>query len=216
MAKNNSPETIYVYAYWVSSYTPALLGTLNVNISRGQEIFSFEYSKEWLGSGFAQVLDPDLNLYSGQQYIRDDKVNFGLFLDSSPDRWGRLLMRRGMVTTAEFIKCKLRKFDIKLGETVKEGVYFYGKQTSVADSVAFQTNKGAIEVISNPLEGMDSVAIQFDLYTTSLLKFGTLDEVDIGNLTYTIDSVSRIKDTVYSINNFRTGKGEFPSVIRLR
>jgi len=109
MANNNSPKAIYVYAYWVSSYTPALLGTLNVNISRGQEIFSFEYSKEWLESGFAQVLDPDLNLNSGQQYIRDDKVNFGLFLDSSPDRWGRLLMRRREAAQARIEKRAIKK-----------------------------------------------------------------------------------------------------------
>jgi serine/threonine-protein kinase HipA len=33
-------------------------------------------------------------LYSGQQYLNDSKSNFGIFMDSSPDRWGRLLMRR--------------------------------------------------------------------------------------------------------------------------
>jgi serine/threonine-protein kinase HipA len=39
-------------------------------------------------------LDPELQLYSGSQYSSDEKMNFGVFLDSSPDRWGRLLMRR--------------------------------------------------------------------------------------------------------------------------
>ncbi len=39
-------------------------------------------------------LDPDLHFFSGRQYLNDEKVNFGLFMDSSPDRWGRLLMRR--------------------------------------------------------------------------------------------------------------------------
>jgi serine/threonine-protein kinase HipA len=39
-------------------------------------------------------LDPDLQLFGGAQYLRDEKVNFGLFLDSSPDRWGKMLMRR--------------------------------------------------------------------------------------------------------------------------
>jgi len=94
MTSNSQQKRIYVYAYWRSKYTPALLGTLNVEISRGREIFSFEYNNDWLESGYAQVLDPDLGFYPGRQYIRDDKTNFGLFLDSAPDRWGRLLMKR--------------------------------------------------------------------------------------------------------------------------
>lgn len=61
---------------------------------RGKEVFSFVYTKEWLEKGPALLLDPDLGLYTGPQYSRDDKPNFGLFLDSSPDRWGRVLMER--------------------------------------------------------------------------------------------------------------------------
>lgn len=48
-----------------------------------------------MDSGKAQLLDSDLQLYAGLHYLNDDvKVNFGMFLDSSPDRWGRILMRR--------------------------------------------------------------------------------------------------------------------------
>ena len=35
-----------------------------------------------------------MGLYTGMQYLRDEKTNFGVFLDSSPDRWGRVLMNR--------------------------------------------------------------------------------------------------------------------------
>lgn len=45
-------------------------------------------------NSYSQILDPDLQFYSGAQYAGDEKSNFGVFLDSSPDRWGRLLMRR--------------------------------------------------------------------------------------------------------------------------
>jgi len=61
---------------------------------RGKEVFSFSYDKDWLQSAPALLLDPDLGLFSGPQYSRDDKPNFGLFTDSSPDRWGRVLMER--------------------------------------------------------------------------------------------------------------------------
>lgn len=33
-------------------------------------------------------------LYSGVQYPKDTHRNFGIFLDSSPDRWGRQLLQR--------------------------------------------------------------------------------------------------------------------------
>ena len=94
MTQRTDHKEIFVYAHCLGLDTPVLMGTLNINITRGIEIFSFEYDDDWLQSGIAQVLDPDLGLYAGPQYIRDDKANFGLFLDSSPDRWGRLLMRR--------------------------------------------------------------------------------------------------------------------------
>ncbi|EOZ95344.1 HIPA PROTEIN [Indibacter alkaliphilus LW1] len=72
-----------------------LMGTLISEQLRGKEVFSFKYDKTWLESGFALILDPDLQYYDGPQYLAsDDKPNFGMFLDSSPDRWGRILMRR--------------------------------------------------------------------------------------------------------------------------
>ena len=40
------------------------------------------------------MLDPSLQLFSGLHYLNEDQDNFGIFLDSSPDRWGRILMRR--------------------------------------------------------------------------------------------------------------------------
>jgi len=70
------------------------MGILRADHIRGNEVFSFEYDKAWLKTDDSIVLDPDLLLYSGPQYLPNDKINFGLFLDSSPDRWGRVLMRR--------------------------------------------------------------------------------------------------------------------------
>lgn len=102
--KNNQHRKILVYAHWQGIENPALMGTLHSTIARGNEIFSFEYTKEWLNSGNAQHLDPDLQLYSGQQYAKEGKVNFGIFLDSSPDRWGRLLMKRREALLAKIDK----------------------------------------------------------------------------------------------------------------
>jgi serine/threonine-protein kinase HipA len=95
MAKTSARKEILVYADWFGlKESPSLLGKLYATIVRGKEIFSFEYSEGWLKSKFAQVIDPDLELYSGPHYLEDNKANFGIFLDSSPDRWGRVLMER--------------------------------------------------------------------------------------------------------------------------
>lgn len=93
MAKNNEKH-ILVYTDWAGLDEPTFMGTLAATPSRGTEIFSFEYDEAWLSNPKAQNLDPDLALYGGRQYLADGKYNFGIFLDSSPDRWGRTLMKR--------------------------------------------------------------------------------------------------------------------------
>jgi serine/threonine-protein kinase HipA len=111
-------KKIYVYGDWAELETPTLMGILFVEFLRGKEIFSFEYAEEWLNSGNRQVLDPDLGLYAGIQYLRDDKSNFGLFLDSSPDRWGRVLMKRKEAILAKSEKraaATLHESDFLLG-----------------------------------------------------------------------------------------------------
>lgn len=87
-------KAIYVYENW-SGENPVLIGTLFASSVRGKEQFSFEYDTMWLASESANYfLDPDLALYRGRQYVPMDKTIFGVFADSCPDRWGRVLMKR--------------------------------------------------------------------------------------------------------------------------
>ncbi len=104
----DSTKNIYVYADWVGLNHPRFMGTLTANQIRGKEIFSFQYDNEWLKSGKAKILDPDLSLFSGFQHLRDEKLNFGMFLDSSPDRWGRVLMKRREIALAKQEERKAR------------------------------------------------------------------------------------------------------------
>ncbi len=90
---NNSQKKIIVYGDW-GEWETEKIGILSATPARGKEIFSFEYSAEWLKKNSNTMLDPDLKFFKGQHYLNDDKYNFGIFLDSSPDRWGRMLMRR--------------------------------------------------------------------------------------------------------------------------
>ena len=89
------PTRIWVYADWNFMEEVQLMGYLTSQSVRGKEIFSFEYTESWLNHPNPILfLDPQLGFYKGKQYLPEEKNNFGIFLDSSPDRWGRLLMRR--------------------------------------------------------------------------------------------------------------------------
>ena len=88
---------IQVYADWVMPDgkglpTPQRVGELTATVVRNKELFSFNYAPEWLNSPYALPIDPDLQLFSGRQFSGNN--NFRVFLDSCPDRGGRLLMKR--------------------------------------------------------------------------------------------------------------------------
>jgi len=118
MENKNNRRDIYVFAHWINMSEPIYMGLLSTEFTRGKEIFSFKYSEEWLKSNFSQILDPDLQFYSGPQYISDEKPNFGIFLDSSPDRWGRLLMKRR--------EAALARLEGRSEITLKESDYLLG------------------------------------------------------------------------------------------
>ena len=67
-----------------------LVGTLAHD--RGQ--VRFRYERSWLTDGRAFSLDPDLSLDDAAFFPKPEMGNFGIFLDSSPDRWGQTLMKR--------------------------------------------------------------------------------------------------------------------------
>lgn len=84
---------IYVYAHWQTMTEPKIIGILSAQQAKGKKAFSFEYDTNWLKSEQKFLLDPDIQLYGGPQYP-NQKENFGIFLDSMPDTWGRTLMKR--------------------------------------------------------------------------------------------------------------------------
>lgn len=91
---NKQDKSILVYADWLENEEPQLIGVLSSSLHRGKEIFSFEYDPKWLKRQETRALDPALHLFEGRQFAPQGQSNFGLFLDSSPDRWGRFLMNR--------------------------------------------------------------------------------------------------------------------------
>ncbi|WP_286760851.1 type II toxin-antitoxin system HipA family toxin [Salegentibacter sp. UBA1130] len=108
---------IYVFADWIALKKPTLIGILFAHFAKGKKAFSFEYDRNWLKTDAHRLLDPDIAFYSGPQYP-PNKENFGIFLDSMPDSWGKTLMKRRTAQNArakdEKIK-KLYEIDYLLG-----------------------------------------------------------------------------------------------------
>ncbi len=59
---------------------------------RGQ--VRFQYDPAWSAEGSAFMLDPTLSFGKQPFFPKPELGNFGIFLDSSPDRWGQTLMKR--------------------------------------------------------------------------------------------------------------------------
>lgn len=167
MAKQRNRE-IFVYADWIGLGGPRLIGRLKAEPIRGKEIFSFSYEKDWLQNSPSLQLDPDLGLFDGPQYSKEDKPNFGLFLDSSPDRWGRLLMERRETLQAraeERKPVKLLETDYLLGvydkhrmgalrfKTDPNGPWLHADQAQAAPPF---TNLRSLEQASLDLERTDA------------------------------------------------------------
>ena len=101
-------KTILVYDDF-SSDAPMLLGKLYVGVIKGGESYSFEYDREWLAKNKLSInLDPELQPFTGRQFSSGKNI-FGLFADSSPDRWGRVLMNKRERILAEKEGRKPRK-----------------------------------------------------------------------------------------------------------
>lgn len=107
---------IAVYADWVGLAEPTRLGWLYARRGAGREVFEFAFESAALAnSGFRGMhLDPRLGHFEGCQHPPQGQEIFGVFADSSPDRWGRTLMRRrleraqrtGSVDKSFLVGCK--------------------------------------------------------------------------------------------------------------
>lgn len=89
----NRKTDIFVYAHWSGMESPKQVGVLSAARAGERKSYSFEYDKSWIYSKEQLILDPDIGWYEGPQYPYE-KENFGIFLDSMPDSWGRTLMKR--------------------------------------------------------------------------------------------------------------------------
>ena len=80
---------------------PCLAGRLWSRLRKGRESGTFAYDPAWLEHAEHFALEPALRLDAGPVHTALDQTMFGALGDSAPDRWGRVLMRRGERRRAE-------------------------------------------------------------------------------------------------------------------
>lgn len=87
---------IAVYAEWDGLAEPVRLGLLHARRGSAREAFEFEYDPAALADPVvgAIQLDPRIGIFAGRQHPPQGVEIFGMFSDASPDRWGRMLMKR--------------------------------------------------------------------------------------------------------------------------
>lgn len=113
-------KIIEVWADFYFLAEPQKVGTLTASPSRGKEVFAFEYEQSWLTGPYKFQIDPELLLFEGKFHPNAGVENFGAFLDSSPDRWGRTLMLR---REAQRAKLEGRKTNTLLPSDYLLGVF---------------------------------------------------------------------------------------------
>lgn len=101
MAPKRERPTIEVYLDAPELAPSQQVGTLYRHDVRTDLGLSFEYAPSWLDHENAFLLDPRLELWAGEQHPPHPTSAFGIFLDSAPDRWGRVLMERREAAAAE-------------------------------------------------------------------------------------------------------------------
>jgi serine/threonine-protein kinase HipA len=157
-------HVVDVYASWIPINPPLLAGQLMfAETSRGGA-FSFAYDKSFLESEYRLQIDPFLTLHHGEVYNDIPEKNFRIFLDSSPDRWGRILMqRRAAIEHRQGLrsKARLNELDYLLG--VHDSFRMGGIRFKTAESNDFLDNN--MEFSAPPmtsLRELEHAAIQIE------------------------------------------------------
>lgn len=86
---------IALYADWAGA-DPAHFANLESYQTVGTETFALTLAKDFQAHPalINLSLDPDIAWQAGPQFPKAPRSSFGLLQDSSPDRWGRMLMNR--------------------------------------------------------------------------------------------------------------------------
>ncbi len=146
---------------------PCLVGTLGHD--RGQ--IRFHYNRDWLDQPSAFALDPDLSLDDAPFFPKPELGNFGIFLDSSPDRWGQTLMKRREALQA--------KDEQRNARTLYGWDYFLGVQDLTRQGGLRIRIPGTPEFLSNDVLAAPPMSTLRDLEAVAYqLSHRQIDDLD--------------------------------------
>jgi serine/threonine-protein kinase HipA len=83
-----------ILVYMDLSGATTRVGTLWTRTRNTRQSATFEYAREWLDNPNRFALEPALAVGPGPHHTPADIALFGSLMDSAPDRWGQILMRR--------------------------------------------------------------------------------------------------------------------------
>lgn len=129
------------YSVYLHRERSRLVGMLWLNQSKGRLSSAFAYAPEWLQAPQAFALSPDLPL---DQYPKACEGLFRCFQDCSPDRWGKVLLRRQESARAEAEKRKPRTlldsdFLLRVNDVTRQGAI----RLSADEGKSFLAESGA-------------------------------------------------------------------------
>lgn len=134
----------------------------------------FDYAREWFDHLCHFNIDPDLSLDQGVFHPRPEISNFGMLLDSSPDRWGQTLMKRREAIEAKDEKRKAR--------TLYAWDYLIGIQD--------ETRQGALRF---KYQGSDEFLGKCEFSTPPITQLGELEDIAYELSSKHIDDLDKLK-----------------------
>ncbi|MEO8887954.1 MAG: type II toxin-antitoxin system HipA family toxin [Jatrophihabitantaceae bacterium] len=139
-----------------------LAGTVYSHRARGRESTSFVYDAGYLADRRAYALDPQLPLSAGPHQSAVDLPMFRAFADSTPDRWGRNLIRRAERMRARDQHDTVRsfgEFDLLLGvrDDLRQGALRF-RDPDTGEFVATHTGVPLLTDLPTLLSAADRVA----------------------------------------------------------
>lgn len=118
-------ETIKVIAGWLPKEKE--IGTISYEKVRQTEMYSFEYSEEWLKDPKSFSIDRELPLVKGRMFAHDGI--FKCFTDAMPDRWGKYIIRLKLRQQGSF-KGNVSEFDYikNVDNSIRTGAFVIGEE----------------------------------------------------------------------------------------
>ncbi len=136
---------------------------------------TFQYASEYVGHPRAYAIDPSLTLALGAQHTKPGQDLFNVFKDSSPDRWGQMLLERSLSPQAPARSRRLSPGFYLLGvrDDLRHGALRYrapGGKTYYADATSPVPPFAAIERL---LRAADNLQTGIDQDLAILIEAGT-------------------------------------------